>query len=154
MNPRGAVLGFGIVVLALLSISAKANALAFSFCNRHTVTFFPLAAELSNLYQCNRARCAGATSQFEVKQIAGYNNPGDINQWLVSTSDANASYTPAQQDSIIQQARSLANSNRPAGKVVFNIQFFRDIIVPNNTAGYFIGANVTYARCAKRPPPS
>ncbi len=155
MSSKLRLTSLSFLILSLVAISTKADALAFSFCKRHPVTFFSLAATLSNLYQCNRAICAGTATEVEIKNIQQYNIPGDINQWLTTTSNQSASYSTSQQDAILQHAKTLAFNNRPPLKSVQNIQFFQDITVPNNLpTSYVIGAHVTYAKCNKRPPSS
>jgi hypothetical protein len=152
MYTRTAVSSLGIIALVLLLMSAKADAMALNVCNRHTVGFFSLAAELQNVYWCNRAVCNGADVDFEVKQISGYNTT--TNPWLVNTIDTSTQYTPSQQNAIIQNAYILANANKPAFKHVSNIQFFWTLTVPVGTPAYLIGANATYARCINVPLPN
>jgi hypothetical protein len=138
-------------MFTLLLSGAKADAQVLNFCGRHAVTFFPLAAELDYVYQCQSPHCKG-TNDFETKQISEYG--GGIFQWLVQTNNSNASYSPAQQDAIILQAKTLANNNRPASKFVYDIQFFRDFTVEIGGSEYVIGANITYARCGKNSSPT
>ena len=155
MSCRLRLTSLSLLILCLVAFSTKADALAFSFCTRHSVTFFSLAATLSNIYQCSRAICAGTATEIEIKNIEQYNIPGDINQWLTGTNNQSTSYSPSQQNVILQLAKTLALNNRPPLKSVQNIQFFQDITVPNNQPpSYVIGAHVTYAKCNKRPPPS
>jgi hypothetical protein len=151
MNTRKIISSLGILVLAFFLAGARSDATAQSFCSRHAVTFFPLAAELTKVYKCNQAVCAGNTVDSETKQIAGYINPA---QWLVTTTNPNAPYSISQQNAIIQSANTKANAMRPAGKMISSMQFFWDMIVPINTPSYFIGANVTYARCLKGSGPA
>ncbi len=140
-----------IAVVALLLMAGKTDAVALNLCNRHQVTFMPLAAELTKVYRCTQAVCVGGIVHTEVKQIAAY---GQINQWLVSTSSPTTSYSVSQQNAIILNAKTLANANRPAGKIVSGIQFFRDLIVSNSAGAHFVGANITYSQCIKGPPPA
>jgi hypothetical protein len=151
MNMKNIISSSGMMALALFLAGARSDATAQSFCTRHAVTFFPLAAELTRAYRCNQAACTGSTADFEVKQIAGYIDPA---QWLASTTSPYAPYSVSQQNAIIQSANSKANAMRPVSKFIFGMQFFQDITVPNNhPPTYYIGANVTYARCLKGSPP-
>jgi hypothetical protein len=80
------------------------------------------------------------------KRIAGYGNPNEINQWLVQDYQG-LSYTPSMQDAIINNAYSIANANKPAGRFVYRVTFFFDMIVPTGNVAYFIGADIQYAYC-------
>jgi hypothetical protein len=151
MNPRNMVISLSIFMFTLLLLGAKADAQVVNFCGRHTVTFFPLAAELDYAYQCHRTLCKGPNDS-ETKQISEYG--GGIFQWLVQTNNSNASYSPAQQDAIILQAKTLANNNRPASKFVYDIQFFRDFTVDIGGSEYVIGATITYVRCGPHTSPT
>ena len=61
-----------------------------------------------------------------------------------------AFYSVGQQNAIIGNARNVANQNKPTGKQIYKISFFQDLIVPTQSpTTYFVGANVTYAKCRK-----
>jgi hypothetical protein len=137
---------------ARMVAAPKISALPQIFmCSRNAVTFFPLAPELNKVYKCNQAVCAGNTVDYEGKQIAGYTN---TSQWLLFTMNPSAPVSIAQQNAIIQNANAKANAMRPAGKIIYTMQFFSDFTVPNTGAAYFIGANVTYARCLQKSQPA
>jgi len=153
MKPRNAISSFAIVVLAMLLMGANADVMAVNFCNGHIVTFSPLAAELNNVYNCTQLHCRG-TSDFETKRIADDGGLADIQQWLVWTNNPNTPYTPAQQDPIIQQAKTWANSIRPPSKFIYEINFFPEFTVAASGSSWVIGATITYARCGTKTSPT
>lgn len=124
-------------------------------CPRNTVTYFDLLPELNRVYHCNvPAFCSGAGGPigFVREQMAGY---GDSSLWLATHPDSDNSYNETRQDSIIARVKNFANTKRPDRVVVYitpffiyDIEFFQDFVVPNTASySYFLGANITYARC-------
>jgi hypothetical protein len=136
----------GIVIILLTSNVVEAQAALP--CPRYTVGTYPLSSELNRVSHCILPlACGGPLSQVETKRIG--KNGGEIDQWLVSSYNVSATYTPGQQDAIIQNAKALANTYKPASKYAINIVFDWTTIPDMGPANYFVGANITYAKCGK-----
>lgn len=141
----------GLVILLLSSNASEAQFLPL--CTRHTVTTYPLAAELNRVYRCTIALgCPGGLTQIETKRISGAG--GQINQWLVSSYDVSLTYTAAQQDMILQNAKQIALNNKPVSKFVASILFDWTDIPDLGASNYFVGATITYAKCGPVPGPT
>jgi hypothetical protein len=138
-----------LVILFLMSNAAEAQ--ITSPCARHTVTTYPLSSELNHVSHCVAAlACPGQLVEVEIKRIE--RDGGEINQWLVSSYNVSATYTPGQQDMIIQSAKGLAALHKPASKYIVNIVFYWTTIPDLGPPNYFVGANITYGKCrAQRP---
>jgi hypothetical protein len=155
MRARICTSSLGVAALAVLLMGDADYAMAKKQltgggCFGSTVTFWPLAAKLNQVYHCpKRGFCPGGQlGRFQMKTIAIY---ADIQQWLTYTYNTNTTYTVPQQNAIIQNAVNLANGAAVVGTFVYDIQFFSDIAVGNNTQ-YVIGAHITYASCVTVTP--
>jgi hypothetical protein len=78
----------------------------------------------------------------ETKELAGYT----LSNWLWS-GPTPKTFTVAEQDALIAQARARAQAARPASKTIRAIGFFTDFIVPSQGGAYFVGARATYGNC-------
>jgi len=141
---------FWIACLPLFAAGGPAgatppHALTLALCVQHPVQFPGLVTALNRYVGACSGVPACQVYQLETLQIAAY---GQIQQWLVTTSNMTAFYSPAQQNAIIGNTHNIANQNRPPGKQIYKISFFQDLVVPNQPPTvYFLGANVTYAKC-------
>jgi hypothetical protein len=132
--------------LAIVLLSSNVGEAQWG-CARHIVSTYPLVDELNYVSYCLRPRpCDGYGTQYETKRIG--RDGGQIDQWLVANYNVSTTtYTPIQQDTIIQNARLIANNYKPASKYVHNIQFYWTTIPDLGPANYLVGANITYAKC-------
>jgi hypothetical protein len=114
-------------------------------CPRRPIGYFQAAAELNRV----QSGCLGSLECFrsvwgnlETKELAGY----ALSNWLWS-GPAPKTFSIAEQDAMIADARARAQTQRPAGKAIRSIGFFTDFIVPSQGGAYFVGARATYGNC-------
>jgi hypothetical protein len=139
----------GVVILFLSSNASEAQ--LSSICARKTVGTYPLVPELNHVSRCVRPLgCPGQLIQVETKRIG--RDGGQIDLWLVNSNNVTATYARTQQDAIIQTAKGLANNYKPASKYVVDIVFDWTVITNLEGPNYFVGANITYAKCLAMQP--
>jgi hypothetical protein len=82
----------------------------------------------------------------QMVDVAAYSNG-----WLWSGSSTHQ-FGPGAQDTLMAQAKAAASAARPAGKVISDLQFIRDFVVPTGGGGYYIGARAAYSDCSQTLP--
>jgi hypothetical protein len=115
------------------------------YCPRKPVTFFKLAAELNAAQSPCQSRldCArGQLGNTETKEIAGY----ALSNWLWS-GPAPKTFTVAEQDQYVADGKARALNARPSSKMLVQVTFFTDFIVPTQGGAYFLGARALYGNC-------
>lgn len=122
---------------------------ASAACVRHSsVSALTIAAELTAVYAncytppppCPPRYAYGA---LETKSIDGY---ASWNNWIWSGLST-TTFNIVQQNALIATGVSKANVQKPVGKALVKIVFFRDIIVGNGPVEYVVGEKATYGKC-------
>jgi hypothetical protein len=154
--PRGlarcAGLGIMLLVLSLagcqISTPATSPGSVAGLCVRHdNVGYWSVDDEMNQTYiRCHAQPNCRSFGPAQTMIVAG---AGSVYPWLFSGGQ-NATFSIAQQDAYISQAKQNAVALQPSGKVIKALTFQNSIVV-GGASGYFLAATASYAACFQNP---